>query len=333
MRFVSLEVPGAVAFETRLGCVRADGSVIDLNAAYRRLLELRRGLEPAAAARVADVVVPTSMRAFIEGGSLSLEAAAETLESVEEIDNLPDVFASGTRRLAPLPDPPLIRDFMAFEEHLQNIYPRLGREIPAAWYELPVYYKGNPSSVAGPGDPVTMPSYSDDIDFDFEFEIAAVIGRGGADIAAEDAAEHIFGYMIYNDFSARAIQQQEMSVGLGPAKGKDFRGGHVFGPCLVTADEVPDIYDLEMRAEVNGREWCRSNTSTMHWRFEDMIAHASRDEYLRPAEILGSGTVGGGSAAERGGSLAAGDTVALTVDVLGTLTTEVRSGRRNGGAG
>jgi 2-keto-4-pentenoate hydratase/2-oxohepta-3-ene-1,7-dioic acid hydratase in catechol pathway len=330
MRFVSLEVPGAVSFETRLGAVRTDGSVVDLNAAYRRLLELRRGLESATAARIADVIVPTSMRAFIEGGSLSLDAALETLESLEEIDNLPDVFASGTRRLAPLPDPPLIRDFMAFEEHLQNIYPRLGREIPAAWYELPVYYKGNPSSVAGPGDAVTMPSYADDLDF--EFEIAAVIGRGGADIPAERALEHVFGYMIYNDFSARAIQQQEMSVGLGPAKGKDFRGAHVFGPCLVTADEVPDIYDLAMRAEVNGSEWCRSNTSTMHWRFEDMIAHASRDEYLRPAEILGSGTVGGGSAAERGSSLAPGDSVALTVDVLGTLTTHVRSGTRERGA-
>lgn len=322
MRLISLEVPGAVCAETRLGCVIDDGSVVDLNAAYGALLRCRHGLEPDAAARIAAAVVPTHMRQFIEGGSLTLDAATETLECLDEVDNLPDVFGRGVRRLAPIPDPPLIRDFMAFEEHLKNIYPRLGRDIPPAWYDMPVYYKGNPASVGAHEDVITMPSYAEELDFEFEF--AAVIGRGGSDIPADQALDRVFGYMIYNDFSARAVQTHEMSVGLGPAKGKDFHGAHVFGPWLVTADEIPDVYDLCMRAKVNGEEWCRSNTSTMYWRFEDMIAHASRDEPVRSGEIFGSGTVGGGSAAEVGLSLQAGDQVELSMDLLGTLCNRIR---------
>jgi 2-keto-4-pentenoate hydratase/2-oxohepta-3-ene-1,7-dioic acid hydratase in catechol pathway len=212
---------------------------------------------------------------------------------------------------------------MAFEQHLQNIFPQLGREIPPEWYGIPVYYKGNTASLGAHGQAITMPSYSDDDDFDFEFEFAAVLRRGGTDIPPEQAADHVFGYTIYNDFSARAIQQREMSVGLGPAKSKDFAGAHVLGPCLVTADEIADVYDLDMEARVNGEIWASGSTSGMHWRFEDMIAHASRDEPLRAGEVLGSGTVGGGSAMEVGRSLKSGDEVELTITGLGTLHNHV----------
>jgi 2-keto-4-pentenoate hydratase/2-oxohepta-3-ene-1,7-dioic acid hydratase in catechol pathway len=135
--------------------------------------------------------------------------------------------------------------------------------------------------------------------------------------------EHIYGFMIYDDFSARDIQKREMSVGLGPAKGKDFGKAHVFGPWLVTRDEIPDVYNLAMMAEVSDVSWCTSSTGTMYWRFEDMIAHASRDERLVPGEIFGSGTVGGGSAAERGEVLKRGDAVALRVERLGTLNNRI----------
>jgi 2-keto-4-pentenoate hydratase/2-oxohepta-3-ene-1,7-dioic acid hydratase in catechol pathway len=323
MRLTSFSVPGVTGAQTRIGCVREDGTTIDLNLGYRRLLARQHGLPEGAAARIADAVVPTDMRSFIENGSPALDAARLVLAGPEGDPGAAGaaVAAGVMTPLAPLPAPPLIRDFMAFEEHLNNIYPRLGREIPPGWYEMPVYYKGNPASVGGPGDVVRIPGYADDLDFEFEF--AAVIGRGGADIRAEDALAHVFGFMIYNDFSARGIQQRETAVGLGPAKGKDFHGAHVFGPWLVTADEIPDVYDLTMRAELNGELWCESSTATMHWRFEDMIAHASRDEALQPGEIFGSGTVGGGSALERGSSLRAGDRVALSVQGLGTLRNEV----------
>jgi len=266
------------------------------------------------------------MVAFIENGPAALDAAEAAIDWVLDKG---DAYAGATlafapdavRLLAPIPRPPLIRDFMAFETHLKNIYPKLGRDIPPEWYNLPIYYKGNPSAVGADGDAITMPVYATNMDFEFEF--AAVIGRGGTNIPREDAMSHIFGYMIYNDFSAREIQQREMSVGLGPAKGKDFERGHVFGPWLVTADEIPDIYALRMQATVSGQPWCDTSTSTMHWRFDQMIAHASTNEKVVAGEIFGSGTVGGGSAAEMGKTLGRGDEVILTMDRLGTLTNRI----------
>jgi 2-keto-4-pentenoate hydratase/2-oxohepta-3-ene-1,7-dioic acid hydratase in catechol pathway len=327
MRLVSYQLPLATGPVTRIGAVLADGRYADLQAAYRSSVVRKHGAAATGAERLAAAAIPGDMVAFIENGNLALDAAREGLAFIAaEGDAGTDGsqlahHPKGVRLLAPLPRPPLIRDFMAFEQHLKNIYPRLGREIPPQWYELPVYYKGNPSSVGADGDVIKMPAYAPT--FDFEFEFAAVIGRGGVNIPREKAMGHIFGYMIYNDFSARDMQQREMSVGLGPAKGKDFQRGHVFGPWLVTADEIADIYALRMSAKVNGESWTESNTSTMHWRFDQMIAHASTDEMLVAGEIFGSGTVGGGSAAEVGKSLKQGDKVVLAVDGLGTLSNTV----------
>ncbi len=325
MKLVSFQIKTPLGAHLRLGVLDGLG-VIDLQQAYAHRL-MSTGMSPGAVHRISRAVVPTNMVSFIEGGDLSLDAVRDALSWIAAEPDRKSAEGIVYRReqitmLAPIPRPPLIRDFMAFEEHLRNIYPKLGREVPEEWYRLPVYYKGNPASVGGDGDVVYFPDYADELDF--EFELAAVIGRGGCDIAAETAANHIYGYMIYNDFSARAIQMREMSVGLGPAKGKDFVGGHVFGPYLATADEIPDPYQLNMLARVNGDTWCQSNSSSMHWKFEDMIAHASRSEEIWPGEIFGSGTVGWGSGAERGELLQSGDSVALTVDRLGTLTNKVQ---------
>jgi 2-keto-4-pentenoate hydratase/2-oxohepta-3-ene-1,7-dioic acid hydratase in catechol pathway len=326
MRLVSFELSTVTGPLTRIGAVLPDGRYADLQSAYRAVLG-DNGASREGAARLAAATIPSDMVAFIQNGTTALDAAQSALDWVTAKDEAgPDgatlVFAPGAvKLLAPVPRPPLIRDFMAFETHLKNIYPKLGREIPPQWYELPVYYKGNPSAVGGEGDIVPMPAYATNMDFEFEF--AAVIGRGGSNIQRADALSHIYGYMIYNDFSAREIQQREMSVGLGPAKGKDFEKGHVFGPWLVTADEIPDIYALRMQATVNGQPWCDTSTSTMHWRFDQMIAHASMNEMLVAGEIFGSGTVGGGSAAEVGKTLAKGDKVVLTMDRLGTLSNAI----------
>ncbi len=326
MRLVSFELSTVTGPLTRIGAVLPDGRYADLQSAYRAVLG-DNGASREGAARLAAATIPSDMVAFIQNGTTALDAAQSALDWVTAQDETgPDgatlVFAPGAvKLLAPVPRPPLIRDFMAFETHLKNIYPKLGREIPPQWYELPVYYKGNPSAVGGEGDIVPMPAYATNMDFEFEF--AAVIGRGGSNIQRADALSHIYGYMIYNDFSAREIQQREMSVGLGPAKGKDFEKGHVFGPWLVTADEIPDIYALRMQATVNGQPWCDTSTSTMHWRFDQMIAHASMNEMLVAGEIFGSGTVGGGSAAEVGKTLAKGDKVVLTMDRLGTLSNAI----------
>jgi 2-keto-4-pentenoate hydratase/2-oxohepta-3-ene-1,7-dioic acid hydratase in catechol pathway len=326
MRLVSFVVASTVGPLTRVGAVLPDGRYADLQAGYRALLSAG-GMNDAGATRISEAIVPRDMVAFIESGGFALEAARKAVDWIAtQGEAAPDgarlVYdPSEVRLLSPIPRPPLIRDFMAFEQHLKNIYPKLGREIPPAWYELPVYYKGNPSAAGADGDIIAMPSYAERLDFEFEF--AAVIGKGGTNIPRGEAMRHIYGYMIYNDFSARDIQQREMSVGLGPAKGKDFAKAHVFGPWLVTADEIADIYALKMTAKVNDKAWTDSSTSTMHWRFDQMIAHASMNEVLVPGEILGSGTVGGGSAAEMGSSLTHGDKVELTVEGLGTLTNKV----------
>jgi 2-keto-4-pentenoate hydratase/2-oxohepta-3-ene-1,7-dioic acid hydratase in catechol pathway len=311
--------------EIRTGALDEMGLVVDLAAAHRLKL-IEEGLAPEAAARVSGALLPGDMVGLIEGGARSLDAAREALDwaaghtaSVNGVTIR--AAADRLRLLAPIPRPPMLRDFMGFEQHLLNIFPKLGREIPPEWYKLPVYYKGNPGSVATHGDEIPIPSYGELLDI--EFELALVIGRGGRDIPASRAREHIFGYMIYNDFSERTIQAREMSVGLGPAKGKDFQRGHVLGPALVTADEIPDIYNLRMVARVNGEVWCDTNSGTIHWTFEQMIAHVSTGELLRPGEVLGSGTVGGGSGAERGTLLRRGDIVELEVERLGILRNTV----------
>ncbi len=326
MRLVSFELPSPMGPQIRTGALDAAGQIVDLAAAYRLKL-IAEGLGPAAAARVSDALLPGDMVALIEGSARSLDAAREALDwaagQETSVSGVSIRTASDRLRLRPpVPRPPMLRDFMGFEQHLRNIYPKLGREIPPEWYKLPVYYKGNPGSVATHGDEIAIPSYGGDM-LDIEFELALVVGRGGRDIPAARAREHIFGYMIYNDFSERTIQAREMSVGLGPAKGKDFAGGHVLGPALVTVDEIPDIYNLRMVARVNGDVWCDTSSGTIHWRFEQMIAHVSTDEELRPGEVLGSGTVGGGSGTERGTLLRRGDVVELEVERLGILRNTV----------
>jgi 2-keto-4-pentenoate hydratase/2-oxohepta-3-ene-1,7-dioic acid hydratase in catechol pathway len=326
MRMVSFDLPSAMGRHVRVGALDAAGGVVDLAAAHRFAL-IEEGLAAQAAARISEALLPGDMVALIEGGERSLGAARRALEWAAGHDATVEgvavrTAASARHLLSPIPRPPLLRDFMGFEQHLRNIFPKLGRDIPAEWFKLPVYYKGNPGSIAAHDEDVAIPSYGPDT-LDIEFELALVIGRGGIDIPADCAARHIFGYMVYNDFSERTIQAREMSVGLGPAKGKDFRGGHVLGPTLVTADEVPDVYDLRMVARVNGDVWCETHSGTIHWTFEQMIAHASQDEYLRPGEIFGSGTVGGGSGAERGTLLRRGDVVELEVERLGTLRNRI----------
>ncbi len=326
MKLVSFEVPTALGPVVRIGAVGPQGDFVDLNAAQtHRLVE--SGSTSVAARRIADAMLPGDMVAFIEGGPVSLQAARDALEfsttAGGAITGPHRMFhdPAAVTLLPPVPHPPLLRDFMAFETHLKNIYPKLGREIPPEWYNMPVYYKGNPGSLGTHGQDVPVPSYADELDY--EFELAIVIGKAGKDIPRDRAMDHVFGFMIYNDFSERVIQGREMSVGLGPAKGKDFHNAHVFGPCLVTTDEIDDPYDLRMTCRVNGEIVCDDSSGTMHWTFEDMIAHASMSERIGAGEIFGSGTVGNGSGAERDRFLQRGDTIELEVEGLGVLRNRV----------
>lgn len=223
-----------------------------------------------------------------------------------------------TRLLAPVPEPPSVRDFFAFEGHVATGWRLRGGEVPPAWYEQPVFYFSNPASVHGPGEPVRRPAATERLDF--ELEIAAVLGGDGA----------IAGFTLLNDWSARDVQRQEMTVGLGPAKGKDFALS--LGPWLVTPDELAlrdGRLDVEAVVRVNGQEITRSQAAQMHWTWDELVAHAGRDTRLRAGDVLGSGTLNRGCLLELNADaedprwLEPGDVVELEATGLGTLRAEI----------
>lgn len=235
----------------------------------------------------------------------------------------------------PLPPVRTIRDFYAFEQHVLTCRRQRGLGMVPQWYEVPVFYFSNPHSVIGHGDEVVPPQETRELDF--ELEIAAVVGHEARDLPADDRAlDCLLGFTIYDDFSARDLQRQEMAVGLGPAKGKDF--ANALGPAVVPFERLADRYAdgrlrLRMEAAVNGRVVSRGDAETMHWTWPQLLAHASRDATLYPGDVLGSGTVGGGCILELGpenvgGWLAPGDVVTLSVERLGVLENRIAAPRR-----
>ncbi|RKS07005.1 2-keto-4-pentenoate hydratase/2-oxohepta-3-ene-1,7-dioic acid hydratase in catechol pathway [Nocardiopsis sp. Huas11] len=242
-------------------------------------------------------------------------------------------------RLLPPLRPPSVRDFVTFEEHVEGVRRSVDgiSGAPDAWYDAPTFYFTNPYAVIGPGDPVPVPPGCQALDF--ELEVAAVIGREGSDLTPEQARDHIIGYTIYNDWSARDLQSREMKVGLGPCKAKDT--ATTLGPYFVTADELEPYRDsdgflrLALTAEINGEVIGKDLLSNMSWTFEEMTAYASRGTYVRPGDVLGSGTCGnGGCLAELWGvrgrqdppPLKPGDTVTLTVEGIGSVSNTVVAG-------
>jgi len=227
--------------------------------------------------------------------------------------------------LAPL-KPNSLRDGYAFEQHVATANRNRGRDVPKEWYEFPVFYFTNPNAIFGHEDVIPYPPYTNAMDY--ELEVAVVIGKGGMNIKAEDAEQHIFGYTIFNDWSARDVQRKEMAVGLGPAKGKDFASS--LGPVIVTREALadkatgrPGVYDLSMTARINGVEFSRGNFKDMHWSFGEIIARASDSAMLYPGDVIGSGTVGTGCLLEltkfQGPWLKEGDIVELEIERIGVL--------------
>jgi len=211
-----------------------------------------------------------------------------------------------------------LRDFIAFEDHIKTVRARRGDEVPPAWYELPVYYKGNYRALLGHDQQLTWPRFTERLDY--ELELACIVGKEGIDILDDQAESFIGGYAVMNDWSARDIQARESSVGLGPSKGKDF--GTSVGPWLVTPDEF-NPNDARMTARINGELWSDGNIGQIHWSFPKMIAHVSMDERIYPGDILGSGTVGGGCGLELDRWLQPGDLVELEVEGIGLLRNRV----------
>jgi fumarylacetoacetate (FAA) hydrolase len=256
----------------------------------------------------------------LEGGEVVPLAAADMVawlagEGREEAGGSRP--AAETQLLAPVPVPPSVRDFYAFEGHVTAGWRSRGGDVPDAWYEAPAFYFSNPASVHGPGEPVRRPEATRMMDF--ELEIAAVIGAAG----------EIAGFTLMNDWSARDVQRREMTVGLGPAKGKDFALS--LGPWLVTPEELPyeeGVLRVEASARINGTELTRSNAADQHFTWLELVAHAGRDTRLRPGDVIGSGTLNRGcllelGPLEGGRYLEPGDEVTIAAPGLGELTTTI----------
>ncbi|WP_327585999.1 fumarylacetoacetate hydrolase family protein [Nonomuraea sp. NBC_00507] len=273
-----------------------------------------------------------------EDSLLDLLRTGRLREAAAALDLTAGPRVTDVRLLPPL-EPPTIRDFVTFEEHVEGVRRSIDGSagVPDAWYDAPTFYFTNPYAVIGPYDDVPVPPGSQVLDF--ELEVAAVIGREGRDLTPEQARDHIAGYTIFNDWSARDLQSREMQVNLGPCKGKDT--ATTLGPYLVTADELEQYRDAEgflrlaLTAEINGDVVGADLLSNMSWTFEEMIAYASRGAHVRPGDVLGSGTCGnGGCLAELWGvrgrdsrpPLKPGDTVTLTVEGLGTTSNTVVPG-------
>ncbi len=318
----------------RVGAVDAErGRVLDLAAAARR--------SGASAAYFA------SMLDLIDADDSGLDLARRLVEKAAgEADLWSDL--NRVELLAPLPEPLQMRDAMSFALHIRQsargsralqsmrsggpeafkavMAESLG-DLPAVYRALPIYYITNRFTVAGPDAIVLWPRYS--AVMDYELEIGIVTKRTRANIPAGEAGAHIFGYTIFNDFSARDRQAIEMQGRLGPAKGKSFDGGNVLGPWIVTPDELTDPQSLNVAVRVNGELRATGTTAEMLFSFEDILAYASQDETVHSGEFFGSGTVGNCCGLETGRFLDDGDVIELEVERIGVLrNTVVRQSAR-----
>lgn len=326
MRLCTFEVTTVLGRHWRLGAEVGD-RIVDLSAACSWHLARKGETRPYA---LAEVLVPDSMLGYLQGGDTSIGFARATLADVSGAlsqGTLPTglngetlVFERSAVTLkAPLPRPSSLRDFYAFEQHVKTGFEKRGEPMPREWFEIPVYYKGNHQNIIGPEEDVLWPSFTEK--FDYELEIAIVIGKTGRNIPADRAAEYIAGYTIMNDFSARDIQRKEMRVRLGPAKGKDW--ATAIGPVLVTPDDIGDPYNLKMTARINGDLWSEGNSGAMYHRFERMIEFLSQDETLYAGDLIGSGTVGTGCGLELDRWVRPSDVMELEIEKIGVLRNRV----------
>lgn len=311
----------------RLGFIVQD-QVIDLEAASQLMVD--KGLR--------TDTLPDNIICFLQIGDEGMAAAKEIQTWCEQNSAaIKDIAQSLTNvtLLSPVPRPTSMRDGYAFRQHVEAARRNRGVEMIPEFDLFPVFYFTNHQAVIGPGPMQVMPEHLNKLDF--ELEAAIVIGKEGRNIKAEVADQYIAGYTIMNDWSARALQMEEMKLSLGPAKGKDF--ATAIGPYLATKDELEsrripgpkgDRYDLTMTFTLNGKEYSRGNLKDMTWTFAQIIERASYGVTLYPGDVIGSGTVGTGCFLELNGSkitdnlwVKIGDEATCTIDLLGSLTNTV----------
>ena len=316
--------------ESRMGILLDDGTVVDPNLVHRLKYELEGRFN---SKQRANYTLPTSLHYYLQVSDNPIAQLEETLniyKAQKKAGNLSlkdgtNISFKDFSLNCPMDQITTYRDFYAHEKHVAKGFEKRKEPIPEAWYEIPAYYKGATEGFIGPEEEVLWPFYTDILDY--ELELAVVIATEGRNIKAEKAVDHIFGYTILNDISARDIQKKEMAVRLGPAKGKDFCS--VIGPVITTMDEFNyKEPDLLMTATINGEEWSRGQSGDSHYTFSEMIAHVAMDEWVLPGDVMGSGTVGTGCGLEIDKWIKPGDSIELFVENIGTLKNTI--GKKQG---
>jgi 2-keto-4-pentenoate hydratase/2-oxohepta-3-ene-1,7-dioic acid hydratase in catechol pathway len=299
-------------YQPRLAVGAGDAPAVDLIDAWNEVTGTRLDIESG--------IFLSSTATLIEQGP---EVWQEVADVARAASTVPDLHVPegqpGFRWLCPLDRLASLRDFLAFEDHVKRGAARRNGEVPDYWYQAPIYYKGNHRAMLGPDDDCPWPPYTDRLDF--ELELAVVMGRRGRDVKTSEAGKYIFGFTVFNDFSARDVQSKEMSAWLGPAKGKDF--ANALGPCIVTCNDIGTEPDLAMICRVNGEEWGRARSSDAKWKWADMISHVSAGEDIFPCDVYGSGTPGGCCGLDLGRDLSPGDVVELEIERIGTLRNRI----------
>lgn len=311
----------------RLGVFFNETTIIDINLVWRKQYELDGFFDPKAKA---DEIAPSSLSTLLTSyQESSISLLHETLELFKELSAKGILHTNDKAYLSfdlrdtkdvslgnPIDKINCYRDFYAHEKHVKTGFAKRGEEIPPAWYEMPAYYKGPTSGFIGPEEIIPWPYYTEKLDYELEFGL--ILAKDGKNIKAENALDHVFGYTIFNDISARDIQKKEMSVRLGPSKGKDFCS--VVGPVILTADEFKDSEpNLKMTATINNEVWSEGYTGDANFTWAQMIEHASKEEWLLATDFMGSGTVGTGCGLELDKWIQPGDILQLEIERIGML--------------
>lgn len=285
--------------------------VIDLARACALYFESERHATPEAARRMAVAAFPGSMADAISTGSHLKDFAHDVVSSRGD-DASQDI---GDVDWLPASDPPVLRDTINFEEHLKGWSSRMGVDLPDAFLRIPGYCQNSPAMVIGHNATVEWPGYIDYMDY--ELELGWVIGRRCKNLRPENALDSLFGVTLYNDFSGRNVQKDEVAIGMGGTKAKNF--GHAIGPWITTMDEIEDIYNISMEVRLNGETKGKGKSTGLVWPLNEQLSYISLGENLSPGEVIGSGTLGGGSLFELGEKLSPGDVVELEAGGIGTL--------------
>jgi len=328
MKLITFAVDTPVGEIRRVGAIRRDGFYVDLEAGREALLK-RQGVERAY--RQAQRDCPSDMMAFIKGGDDCLQKAYEVLAFAEELELSPteDLTVvydpAAVRLLTPLPRPNTIRCFSLSEKHMLNgiasmqdteawggSKPSLTK-LPEEWYNLPTYYKTNTTEIYGPDEVVPWPSITDK--FDYELEIAVIIGKRGRNLSDEEGEDYIYGYSMYNDWSTRDFQNREMSINLGPSLCKDNAG--TIGPCIVTKDEY-DLYNAHFKIRVNGEQWSETMVD-FHFPLRHLVSYVSTVQTIFPGDVFTSGTLPFGAGCELKKWIPQGGVMEFEAEGMGVL--------------